>query len=364
MVSYKLVPEHNGVELYFDQKPSDAVCAELKAAGWRWHAVKRCWFAKNSDSSLALAKKLATCIEEQKPVQRSVVANQLTAEVRFDQGNGTTYVSTATITKTQRGYHISSTNNQIICCDCRRFFSVHAVACPFCGCPMSYIAENYLKIFDSKALAEQRKQLELAAQRKREEETKQKETLIQELRNNCAYFHSAVFDLRKLDIESLAKAVERALYVEKVLGKASFIVYEQWYRMILSSDEIFQKCLDRATKINKHKHELPFAFTSHNNWERIISLSDTAFEALIREEIDNYWVAEKQKIHDTCRWRGISPEKEALLIEKGISDHELSSRLSYIDYLSHEYRHLNFNLKEYVHLSQPELQKLVSSWLK
>lgn len=38
--------EHNGEELYFDEKPSKQVLDTLKSNGYRWHNVKKCWFRK------------------------------------------------------------------------------------------------------------------------------------------------------------------------------------------------------------------------------------------------------------------------------------------------------------------------------
>ena len=365
MVSYKLVPEHNGVELYFDEKPSTSVCNELKAAGWRWHSVKRCWFTKKSDKSLALAKKFSADSEEQKYVPSSFNAHNAqkvqTAEVRFDQNTGSTYISSVTITKTQNECHISSTNNQIICCDCGRFFSVHAPSCPFCGCPMSYIAEHYLKKFDSKVLAEQKRQRELEIQRQQKAEAQRKATLIRKLKTDCKYYRSAFDELGKLDAETFNKAIDRAFHVESMVGNTRFISDENWHEMLLSSEMVFQKCVKRAVEINKHIDELS---NIRNNWKHMISLSDWEFEKYIREELEKYRAKEIKKIEDMCQWRKIPPEKTAWLIDNGVTSEELWHRFSYIDYASKEYRRYNFNLKDYIHLSVAEMQKLVASWLK
>lgn len=54
----KLNAELNGVELYFSAKPSDKVRSALKAEGFKWHSVKQCWYAKQSDKTVGLAEKL------------------------------------------------------------------------------------------------------------------------------------------------------------------------------------------------------------------------------------------------------------------------------------------------------------------
>lgn len=45
----------NGVELYFEGKPSVAVLSDLKANGFRWNGKKVCWYAKQSEETLKVA---------------------------------------------------------------------------------------------------------------------------------------------------------------------------------------------------------------------------------------------------------------------------------------------------------------------
>ena len=45
----------NGLELYFPTKPSENVLTQMKAAGWRYHRIKKCWYAKQTDSNRKLA---------------------------------------------------------------------------------------------------------------------------------------------------------------------------------------------------------------------------------------------------------------------------------------------------------------------
>ena len=50
--------ELNGIEISFDEKPSQETIGALKAAGYRWHRTKKLWYAKQTESRLALAKNL------------------------------------------------------------------------------------------------------------------------------------------------------------------------------------------------------------------------------------------------------------------------------------------------------------------
>lgn len=54
----KFVPEHSGIEIYFEKRPPNSILEEMKVKGWRWHTAKKCWFVKKSPSAEAMAKKL------------------------------------------------------------------------------------------------------------------------------------------------------------------------------------------------------------------------------------------------------------------------------------------------------------------
>ena len=48
--------EHNGVEVYFPSKPADSVRESLKRAGYRWHSVKKCWYATRTEERLQVLR--------------------------------------------------------------------------------------------------------------------------------------------------------------------------------------------------------------------------------------------------------------------------------------------------------------------
>lgn len=62
MARYERNREKNGIEIYFDGKPSDDVIAELKENRWRWFPAKRCWYTRYSADNEMLAKRL--CAEQ------------------------------------------------------------------------------------------------------------------------------------------------------------------------------------------------------------------------------------------------------------------------------------------------------------
>ena len=51
--------ELNGIELYFNEIPSAETREALKSAGYRWHKVKKCWYAKQSETTERIAQELS-----------------------------------------------------------------------------------------------------------------------------------------------------------------------------------------------------------------------------------------------------------------------------------------------------------------
>ena len=58
MMEIKIIVNHecHGLELYFTTKPDEAILTQLKDAGWRYHRVKKCWYAKQTDANQQLAE--------------------------------------------------------------------------------------------------------------------------------------------------------------------------------------------------------------------------------------------------------------------------------------------------------------------
>lgn len=73
-VQMVLNKEKNGVELYFDDIPSDEIRNRLKSNGFRWSSYNKCWYAKQLESRLELAKELsAGNIVDKKPTEPTVI---------------------------------------------------------------------------------------------------------------------------------------------------------------------------------------------------------------------------------------------------------------------------------------------------
>lgn len=63
--------EFNGIELTFEGKPAEEIREAMKAAGFRWHRMKKLWYAKQNPERMELAKKLSG---DATPAQVSAVA--------------------------------------------------------------------------------------------------------------------------------------------------------------------------------------------------------------------------------------------------------------------------------------------------
>lgn len=59
MTTLEINKELNGIEVIFDSKPAQAIIENLKSNGFRWHRVKKLWYAKNTAERLALAESIA-----------------------------------------------------------------------------------------------------------------------------------------------------------------------------------------------------------------------------------------------------------------------------------------------------------------
>lgn len=59
----KVNEEHNGIEITFSEKPYSNVISKLKAHGFRWHRVKKCWYAKQSEKVNAFVSILSYLIQ-------------------------------------------------------------------------------------------------------------------------------------------------------------------------------------------------------------------------------------------------------------------------------------------------------------
>ena len=72
---YTLNNEKNGIEVSFQEKPAGDVLQALKGAGFRWHRVKKVWYAKQTTDRITLAESLAALEAPITPVKATETIN-------------------------------------------------------------------------------------------------------------------------------------------------------------------------------------------------------------------------------------------------------------------------------------------------
>ena len=75
--------ELKGIEIYFDEKPQTEILSTLKAEGFRWHHVKKCWYNKISDKVLELVNQLSNGLEIQTAPKENTTKKQKQAVNKY-----------------------------------------------------------------------------------------------------------------------------------------------------------------------------------------------------------------------------------------------------------------------------------------
>ena len=255
MATYQFVPEHNGIEIYFDVKPSEDVLEGLRSNGWRWHRVKQCWFSKRNSETEKFAKTL--CNESpdskfQEKKESHPIEIEETASFNYIISDQSIF-SSVTITRKHQRYTVSSTNNQITCCDCNRWISIHAIACPNCGCPQNYIIEYYFNKYNTQAVAEQQEQERRRLREQRRAEEHKREEIINNIRS---LFHYNLWNkVYKLPLSDLQIAYDRANYLYSHRDELSYISSDDLSILITADELSYQEQLEVLRQKKKKKDE-------------------------------------------------------------------------------------------------------------
>lgn len=75
--------ELKGIEIYFDEKPQTEILSTLKAEGFRWHSVKKCWYNKISDKVLSIVDALSNGLEIQTAPKENTTKKQRQAVNKY-----------------------------------------------------------------------------------------------------------------------------------------------------------------------------------------------------------------------------------------------------------------------------------------
>lgn len=73
--------EKNGIELYFEEKPAKNIIEILKANNFRWHKIKKCWYAKISEKIEKIVENINSGNIDKIKTKKEKVINELGIKV-------------------------------------------------------------------------------------------------------------------------------------------------------------------------------------------------------------------------------------------------------------------------------------------
>lgn len=270
--------------------------------------------------------------------------------VSIQKSVGSAVVSTLTIMPNGTGYQINSTNKQIICCDCNKFISIHAPACPFCGCPLHYIADTYYKRYGAEVIRNAHRQQEeqqKAEEKKRQQaEQKRKHDVAWEcyLNDNNKYRSWKLFEkLCTLETEVFESAIDRARFLNKNHNTYPRMTDGQWYQLIVSDDLLYKSSLQ---KLAQDKQE-------EQKQQRI---KEKAEEAVRKKNA--------LEAMDACKKNHVSEHITVSLSGGQYTADEVQARIDAARYFARTYPHLNLNEEQFMLLPVEEIKKRVNVMIK
>ena len=270
--------------------------------------------------------------------------------VSIQQSAGNAFVSTLTITPNGAGYQISSTNNQIICCDCNKFISIHAPACPFCGCPLHYMADTYYKRYGAEAI--QKAQRQQQEQQKVEElkwqqaEKKRKHDIAWKCytNKNNKYGNWAYYEkLCLLDSDVFDRAIERTKFLNENLGTYPSLTGKEWYELITSDNLTYNQKLRKLAQDKQEELKRQ-------------EIQKKAAEAAIKNNVI--------QAKDVCKKNHVSEHMTELLSGGQYTADEVQARIDAARYFARTYPHLNLDEEQFMLLPVAETKSIVYSLLK
>lgn len=247
MPYYLLVPELNGIEIYFDKKPNSETREKLSSNYWHWNRAKLCWYTKYSQAAEKLA--IEICNKANSSKNNNLFGNNYNRSISFQQKSQFT-TTNITIKKTNEKYIVTSSSNQISCIDCNKFYSIHALACIHCGCPLSYTLEKHfnrqIKLIEQKL----KKQAEEREATKQQEEKIYKENKIENIERRYSIYIS-IEDrkvLMTLPISQFNEIIEKASLLYKNRNALPYISSYDWFNIVSLNERNFNKKIDELKK--------------------------------------------------------------------------------------------------------------------
>jgi hypothetical protein len=84
-VEVKFNEEKNGIELYFNEKPSEEIRNQLKVNGYRWSNFNKCWYAKDSELAREFLKSINLLNTEEQQEDNTIEATEIKEVQKIEQ---------------------------------------------------------------------------------------------------------------------------------------------------------------------------------------------------------------------------------------------------------------------------------------
>lgn len=320
-------------------------------------------------------------------------SNQVFA-VNFQQYSEGQPVSVLTITPNNAGYKINSTNNLVICCDCGKFYSIHAYACPFCGCPTHVVADIYYKKYSVDIIKEQKL-------KKDQEERQYKRKALAILQSRSPFWRTKYPQVEALELEQFKTAIGRA---NELLDNARILPQipdDEWY-FLLTADKVeynlklnalkdlhkrrmlikqrlsesylyytqekvleqiegtaFEIALERAVFLQRNERKLPYL--SIKEWHVLLTSDKDSYNIQLQSLFKKQKETNTREVSSFCEVNGITKSTCDSLLAENIKLQEVITRLQYVKYCEKEYAHKRLCLTDLIVYPIEEIKKTVKT---
>jgi len=105
----KFNTEKNGIELYFNDKPSEEIRNQLKANGYRWAKFNKCWYTKDSEQAKQFLQSIGLLNNEGQQENNTINTTELKEvepiEINIDNINAENFLISKEISKRENDGH-------------------------------------------------------------------------------------------------------------------------------------------------------------------------------------------------------------------------------------------------------------------
>ncbi len=349
MATYKLVPELNGIEIYFEQKPDDTILHRLRNDGWKWNKGKRCWYTQMNQIALAYAQGLCANRETSAPTvsgadipfakRLEIVLEQTMQEMMYKwlaimQLRLVCKRSASCIEQlrrihidmfdvaVERAKQIEELSSQLPSLNDEEWFAL--------------IAWGDDDVFNSKIQS-------LKHDRNRTDESWHKYFALSRLATECERPQACLSLLWDLDIPSFDIAVKQAKAIQEISEEIPTLTDTEWFSLVTLDETAFLFRVERLKSDYREEYDRKVILQKVENAERMIY---------------------RLKLAPLCRRFNIPEEQLNLLCSWKIPVEEVRMRIDTILFYSKRYPHLRLSIENDILIPTDELKQYIEKQIK